>query len=120
MHVQSQKFATQFTDAGSIVRQTTRMAKYSRMRRISLCMAALLASTATLAEPTSYAPADLYEYETFVLENGMRVFLNNRGKSPNAAMRLVVGTGMNDYPCDKRELPHLVEHLMFSGGVRSA
>jgi predicted Zn-dependent peptidase len=45
----------------------------------------------------------------------MRVFLNNRGKSPNAAMRLVVGTGMNDYPCDKRELPHLVEHLMFSG-----
>jgi predicted Zn-dependent peptidase len=78
-------------------------------------MAALLASTATLAEPTSYAPADLYEYETFVLENGMRVFLNNRGKSPNAAMRLVVGTGMNDYPCDKRELPHLVEHLMFSG-----
>jgi predicted Zn-dependent peptidase len=115
LYVQSKEFGTQVTDVEPSARQNTKMAKYSLTRRISVFTAALFLSVASVAEQTSYAPADLYEYETFVLENGLRVFLNNRGKSPNAVMRLVVGTGMNDYPCDKRELPHLVEHLMFSG-----
>jgi predicted Zn-dependent peptidase len=77
--------------------------------------AVLLSTAATYAVAQQYAPKDLYEYEALTLDNGLRVILNDRGQSPNVAIRLVVETGMNDFPCPERELPHLVEHLMFSG-----
>ena len=80
----------------------------------ALTWLSLMVSGIASASDKNYAPADLHAYETFVLDNGMRVILNNRGQSPTVTVRLVVGTGLNDYPCHKRELPHLVEHLTFS------
>jgi predicted Zn-dependent peptidase len=31
------------------------------------------------------------------------------------AIRLVVGVGLDDFKCEEKELPHLLEHLLFSG-----
>jgi hypothetical protein len=31
------------------------------------------------------------------------------------AIRLVVGVGLDDFDCNQKELPHLREHLLFSG-----
>jgi predicted Zn-dependent peptidase len=78
-------------------------------------VAMLLGAAVTPAGAQQYAPRDLYAYEALTLENGLHVILNRRGESPNVALRLVVDTGLNQFPCEKRELPHLVEHLMFSG-----
>ncbi|MFH7423085.1 insulinase family protein, partial [Pseudomonas syringae pv. tagetis] len=33
----------------------------------------------------------------------------------HVAIRLVVVIGFDDFPCQDKELPHLLEHLLFSG-----
>jgi len=86
-----------------------------RSSRLWILSACLCVTLQVGADEPEFAPADLYAFDAVTLQNGMRVILNNRGTSPNVAIRLVVGTGMHDFPCDKRELPHIVEHLMFSG-----
>ena len=86
------------------------------MARCLLLIAALLVAKIVYAEDVArYTPEELYQYQLVQADNGFRAILNHRGDSPNAAMRLIVNVGSADLPCDKRELPHLVEHLLFSG-----
>lgn len=64
------------------------------------------------------APAlalDRYQVESYSLANGLQVVLKPGYGQDHVAIRLVVGVGFDDFSCDRQELPHLLEHLFFSG-----
>ncbi|WP_412461085.1 M16 family metallopeptidase [Pseudomonas sp. SC11] len=58
---------------------------------------------------------DRSRVEGYLLPNGLQVILKSGYERDHVAIRLVVGVGLDDFPCDQRELPHLLEHLLFSG-----
>ena len=70
-----------------------------------------------LAEETAarYMPEDIDAYQVIKFDNGFTAIIKPRGTSPYIAARLIVDVGINDFECSLRELPHLAEHLMFSG-----
>ncbi|AVD87653.1 pitrilysin family protein [Pseudomonas sp. SWI44] len=71
-----------------------------------LCL--LICSLPTLA-------LDRSSVEGYLLPNGLQVILKSGYERDHVAIRLVVGVGLDDFDCDQKELPHLLEHLLFSG-----
>ena len=77
------------------------------MRRLLLaCL--LLGSAHTFA-------FDRLQVEGYTLPNGLQLLLKPGTERGHVAIRLVVGVGLDDFGCDEKELPHLFEHLLFSG-----
>lgn len=58
---------------------------------------------------------DRLQAQGYLLPNGLQVLLKPGYDKGHVAIRLVVGVGFDDFPCEAKELPHLLEHLMFSG-----
>ncbi|MDD1015544.1 M16 family metallopeptidase [Pseudomonas rubra] len=58
---------------------------------------------------------DRSQVEGYLLPNGLQVVLKSGYERNHVSIRLVVGVGFDDFPCDRQELPHLLEHLLFSG-----
>ncbi|MFK3723693.1 M16 family metallopeptidase [Pseudomonas monteilii] len=58
---------------------------------------------------------DRSRVEGYLLPNGLQVILKSGYERDHVSIRLVVGVGLDDFGCDQRELPHLLEHLLFSG-----
>ena len=58
---------------------------------------------------------DRSRVEGYLLPNGLQVILKNGYERDHVAIRLVVGVGLDDFNCEQKELPHLLEHLLFSG-----
>src|SRR3546814_334129 len=58
---------------------------------------------------------DRFQVEGYVLPNGMQLLLKPGSERGHVAIRLVVGVGLDDFNCADKELPHLLEHLLFSG-----
>ena len=58
---------------------------------------------------------DRLQVEGYTLPNGLQLLLKPGTERGHVAIRLVVGVGLDDFPCDEKELPHLLEHLLFSG-----
>lgn len=58
---------------------------------------------------------DRLQVEGYTLPNGLQVLLKPGTKRGHVAIRLVVGVGLDDFSCEQKELPHLLEHLLFSG-----
>ena len=77
------------------------------MRRLLLaCL--LLGSVHTFA-------FDRLQVEGYTLPNGLQLLLKPGTERGHVAIRLVVGVGLDDFGCEEKELPHLLEHLLFSG-----
>ncbi|MCQ6256172.1 pitrilysin family protein [Pseudomonas sp. Q11] len=58
---------------------------------------------------------DRFQVEGYMLPNGMQLLLKPGSERGHVAIRLVVGVGLDDFNCADKELPHLLEHLLFSG-----
>jgi len=58
---------------------------------------------------------DRFQVEGYVLPNGLQLLLKPGNERGHVAIRLVVGVGLDDFNCADKELPHLLEHLLFSG-----
>ncbi|MCI0914998.1 M16 family metallopeptidase [Pseudomonas putida] len=58
---------------------------------------------------------DRSRVEGYLLPNGLQVILKSGYERDHVAIRLVVGVGLDDFDCEQKELPHLLEHLLFSG-----
>ncbi|AHF65253.1 M16 family metallopeptidase [Pseudomonas cichorii] len=58
---------------------------------------------------------DRLQVEGYLLPNGLQVLLKPGYEKGHVAIRLVVGIGFDDFACQDKELPHLLEHLLFSG-----
>jgi len=98
------------------------------MRRSPLrSVAALLLATALsfpsiaatpAAEPASVAAlvkAVDIPYESFTLDNGLRVIVHTDRKAPVVAVSVWYHIGSKDEPAGKTGFAHLFEHLMFNG-----
>lgn len=79
--------------------------------RCLLLLVALLGA----AQITPAVSADRYQVEGYLLPNGLQLLLKPGSEPGHVAVRLVVGVGFDDFSCADQELPHLLEHLMFSG-----
>lgn len=58
---------------------------------------------------------DRFQIEGYQLPNGLQLLLKPGSERGHVAIRLVVGVGFDDFSCADKELPHLLEHLLFSG-----
>ncbi len=58
---------------------------------------------------------DRLQVEGYTLPNGLQLLLKPGTERGHVAIRLVVGVGLDDFGCQDKELPHLLEHLLFSG-----
>lgn len=58
---------------------------------------------------------DRLHVEGYTLPNGLQLLLKPGTERGHVAIRLVVGVGLDDFSCEQKELPHLFEHLLFSG-----
>ncbi|AIG04043.1 peptidase, M16 family [Pseudomonas fluorescens] len=58
---------------------------------------------------------DRLQVEGYMLPNGLQLLLKPGTERGHVAIRLVVGVGLDDFSCPDKELPHLLEHLLFSG-----
>ncbi|MEB0039212.1 pitrilysin family protein [Pseudomonas sp. MH10] len=76
--------------------------------RSLLFVCLLLSSAASMA-------LDRFQVEGYQLANGLQVLLKPGNEKGHVAIRLVVGVGFDDFACNDKELPHLLEHLLFSG-----
>jgi len=70
---------------------------------------------ASPADASQYTPDDLYDYQYVRLANGLDVFLKPRSGAHNVSMRMVVHVGTYNFPCGQKEIPHFLEHLLFTG-----
>lgn len=73
----------------------------------------LFACLFLIALPSS--ALDRFKVEGYLLPNGLQLLLKPGYEKGHVAIRLVVGIGFDDFPCADKELPHLLEHLLFSG-----
>ena len=89
--------------AGPVSAWKNRM--YRLLRRFVVSL--LLAGSALAADPL--------QVEGYPLENGLQLLLKPTAERGHVAIRLVVGVGFDNFNCAARELPHLLEHLLFSG-----
>ncbi len=78
-----------------------------------LCFQFLLFSNELIA--SKYSPPGLYDVETVTLDNGMDVILKPRKGALTFSMRVWVGIGTQDFSCERQEIPHFLEHLLFTG-----
>lgn len=58
---------------------------------------------------------DRYSVDGYQLPNGLQLILKPGTERGHVAIRLVVGVGLDDFSCADQQLPHLLEHLLFSG-----
>ena len=63
----------------------------------------------------SSSALDRFQVEGYLLPNGLQLLLKPGYEKGHVAIRLVVGIGFDDFSCADKELPHLLEHLLFSG-----
>jgi predicted Zn-dependent peptidase len=77
-------------------------------------MRCLLFACLLLGSVHSFA-LDRFQVEGYRLPNGLQLLLKSGAERGHVAIRLVVGVGLDDFSCADKELPHLLEHLLFSG-----
>ena len=58
---------------------------------------------------------DRYSVEGYQLPNGLQLILKPGTERGHVAIRLVVNINLNNFSCADQQLPHLLEHLLFSG-----
>lgn len=53
-----------------------------------------------------------------VLGNGMQVIVAPRNTSDSVTLLLSVNVGLRDFPCEKQQIPHVIEHLLFENNTK--
>ncbi|MDP8994470.1 MAG: insulinase family protein [Pseudomonadota bacterium] len=101
----------------------TALALFSGLTLASCARPAAVETTA--AAPAAVAPAAAsaaellrrvdIPYETFTLDNGLRVIVHEDRKAPVVAVSVWYNVGSKDEPEGKTGFAHLFEHLMFNG-----
>src|SRR4030042_1208917 len=57
----------------------------------------------------------MINYNSFTLENGLRILVNEDRSTPLVAMNILYGVGSRDEDPESSGIAHLFEHLMFGG-----
>lgn len=84
--------------------------------KVLLCISLSLASNQLIA--SDYSPPGLYDVDATTLDNGIDVIFKQRQTAHTFSMRVWVGIGTQDFPCKSQEIPHFLEHLLFTGTTK--
>lgn len=57
----------------------------------------------------------LFQVESEVLDNGLHIIRHHSDNSDTFSAHLVVELGLKDFDCEKKQTPHLLEHMVFEG-----
>ncbi|MCG8316801.1 MAG: insulinase family protein [Pseudomonadales bacterium] len=57
--------------------------------------------------------AQIFDIEYYELDNGIPVISHKRHNNDRFSIQLVADVGLQDFPCEDRHLPHVVEHVLF-------
>lgn len=87
------------------------------MKNLRLLATLFAGLAAGSAGADNYLPAGALSYHEERLANGLRIVTQPVHSAPYVSARLLTRTGTDDFPCADRELPHLVEHLLFSANA---
>ena len=60
----------------------------------------------------------LFQVQSQTLANGLHVIRHHRDTSDTFTVQLVVEVGLQDFPCQFQQAPHLLEHMLFEGTRR--
>ncbi|MGQ0589278.1 MAG: M16 family metallopeptidase [Sphingosinicella sp.] len=90
---------------------------------LSLAGSAATANNAATVQPNAAADAAVQQllqrveipFETFTLDNGLRVVVHEDRKAPVVAVSIWYNVGSKDEPAGRTGFAHLFEHLMFNG-----
>ena len=94
---------------------------------LAIAISPILAGCATTSTETSSAAASQpaspqqllsrvnIPYETFTLDNGLRVIVHEDRKAPVVAVSIWYNVGSKDEPAGRTGFAHLFEHIMFNG-----
>lgn len=85
-----------------------------------LCLAATANARTLTPTQDTYLPPGALSYDEERLPNGLRIVTQEVHSAPYISARLLVHVGTDYFPCADRELPHLVEHLLFSANASLA
>jgi len=86
-----------------------------KIAQIILLSILLILSGLTFGNTNKYSPEGFYEVENFQLPNGLNIILKPRGNNKTVAIYLDIGIGTSNFSCEKRETPHFLEHMLFTG-----
>jgi len=73
------------------------------------------AAASAAADPAQLLARVNIPYETFTLDNGLRVIVHEDRKAPIVAVSVWYNVGSKDEPAGRTGFAHLFEHLMFNG-----
>ncbi len=62
-----------------------------------------------------YTPPGLYDVDYYQLTNGLHILLKERHQARTVSYRIIVNSGTADFSCGRKETPHFLEHLLFTG-----
>ncbi|WP_339489194.1 M16 family metallopeptidase [Pseudomonas sp. EL_65y_Pfl2_R95] len=68
-----------------------------------------------LCTSNTVSAEDYLQAEGYTLENGLQLLLKPTAERQHVSIRLIVGVGFDNFSCVDKELPHLLEHMLFSG-----
>ncbi len=57
---------------------------------------------------------------SFTMDNGLHVIHHYRPYSNSVTLQVVIGGGLDQYPCDKQQTPHVLEHMLLAETRRFA
>ena len=95
------------------------------IQRLTLCIlfafTAQVFSTAANAKiPQTSTNGSAIEVNSFTMDNGLHVIHHYRPFSNSVTLQIVVGGGLDQYPCDKQQTPHVLEHMLLAKTRRFA
>lgn len=85
------------------------------MQKLILVVAIVLLVVVHDVTAGEYTSPGLYQVNIRTLENGMRVVSQSRNIAHEVSIVLKVNVGMDHFDCVKRDTPHFLEHLLFTG-----
>lgn len=85
------------------------------LRIFCLLTGLCLVATSTPAMAITSQSHKLFNVKSQILENGLHVISHFRDTSDKLTLQMVVDVGLADFPCDKHQVPHVLEHLLFDG-----
>lgn len=85
--------------------------------RATVLLILILLSTTALSNQHSVTQK-IFQVQSQVLGNGLHVIRHHRNDSDTFTAQVVVELGLQDFDCEKKQAPHLLEHMVFEGTQR--
>ena len=78
----------------------------------------ILSNVAMADSGDSSMTQKLFQVDSQTLANGLHIIRHHRDDSDTFSAQVVVELGLSDFDCKNKQVPHLLEHMLFEGTER--